>query len=229
MTGWIFTMIGIIAGFTVLAVVLLPRLLFVTRYVVDDAFDRGIRTVDDEESPSIVFEPSADVRGYISRYVLSVVEGKRVLVCKLAKPLAFVDYDIIVFDENDRVDKVFNIKDGVAGEEYTHVVELPFNTEYISIVLNAADGETFKHKLVKKTSAGRIALFILFSAMLITAAVFGLKYCCAYMFGGLYRESFIEFGHSIAVTGAIAGGVCALHALFTVIAFKLRSRKAGRK
>ena len=223
MAVWIVALIAIAAAFVALSGFVLPRLLFYTKYDVNGSSDRGIKKVDDEGS--VVFEPSPEVKKFISGYALSVRDGKRVLVCKLAQKLAYIDYDVIVFDKDDKVLRVFNIKENVTDGEYTRVVELPDVTEYVSLMINEADGQTFKHKVVKNVSAGRVCAFIACTAALIAAAVFGIKICCAYLFAGLFRESFIVLGKSNTVTIAVV-----IDIIFTVIAFAVRraTTKGGK-
>ncbi len=229
MVVWIVALIAIAAAFVTLSGFVLPRLLFYTKYDVNGSSDRGIKKVDYDEG-SVVFEPSPEVKKFISGYALSVRDGKRVLVCKLAQKLAYIDYDVIVFDKDDKVLRVFNIKENVTDGEYTRVVELPDVTEYVSLMINEADGQTFKHKVVKNVSAGRVCAFIACTAALIAAAVFGIKICCAYLFAGLFRESFIVLGKSNTVTAIIAAIAVVIDIIFTVIAFAVRraTTKGGK-
>lgn len=229
MAVWIIALIAIAATFVALSAFVLPRLLFYTKYDVSGSADRGIKKVDEDDG-SVVFEPSPEAKQFISGYALSVRDEKRVLVCKLCKKLAYLDYDVIVFDKDDKVLRVFNVKEDVADKEYTRVVELPDATEYVSLMINEADGQKFAHKVVKNVSAGRILAFIACTAVLIVAAVFGVKVCCAYLFAGLFRESFIALGKSNAVTAVIAAAAVAIDIIFTVIAFAVRraTSKGGK-
>lgn len=228
MAVWILALIAIIVAFTAIAVFALPRLLFYTRYDVSGTADRGVKKVDDDDGQSIVFAPAPAARKYISSYALSYRDGKRVLVCKLNAKINYLDYDVIVFGDNDKVDRVFNVKDTVAEADYTHVVELPCDTDYVSLMINEADGEKFKNKVLKSTPAVRIIAFVLLSAVLIALAVFGIKVCFAYMLAGLFRESYMALGKSNVVTAVIAAVAVCVYAVLTVVAFALRRRKTGK-
>ena len=229
MAVWILALIAIIIVFSGVAVFVLPRFLFCTRYAVDGSRDRGVKKMDDEDGQSIVFEPAPEFRPYISSYALSYRDGKRVLVCRLSDKVQYLDYDIIIFDSNDKVKQVFNVKEAPSGD-YTHVVEVPGDTDYVSLVINEADNNKFPNKVMKNTPPGRIAAFIGCSAVLIALAVFGIKVCCAYMFAGLFRESYVTLGRSNWVTAVIAVAAVIIFVIFTVIGFAIRKRKyKGRR
>lgn len=224
---WILIIIAIAAVFLLLAGYVLPKLLFRTRYDIQDSNDRGIKKFDGDGGQSLVFEPEPEARKYIKSYALLDRGGERVLVCKLNGAISYIDYDVIVFDGGEKARHVFNVKDAVDGNEFTKVVELPANTEYVSIMINEADGEVIMHNVVKNISARRIALFILLSAVLITLSIFGIKACCAYAFGGLYAESFTVLWRSNAVTAIIAVCAVVLDIILTVAAFF--AMRAGQK
>lgn len=224
---WILIIIVIAAVFLLLAGYVLPKLLFRARYDVQDSNDRGIKKIDGDGGQSLVFEPQLETRKYIKSYALIDRDGKRVLVCKLNGKISYIDYDVIVFADGEKAHRVFNVKDAVDGNEYTKVVELPANTEYVSIMINEADGEVIKHKVVKSISTKRMVLFILLSAVLITLSIFGIKACCAYAFGGLFAESFTVLWKSNAVTAIIAVCAVALDIILTVAAFF--AMRAGQK
>lgn len=224
MAVWILALIAIIIVFSAVSVFVLPRFLFCTRYAVEGSADRGVKKVDDGDGSSIVFEPAPEFRPYIASYALSYRDGKRVLVCRLSDKVKYLDYDIIIFDSNDKVKQVFNVKETPDGD-YTHVVELPCDTDYVSLVINEADEKKFANKVMKNTPALRIAAFIGCSAVLIALAVFGIKVCCAYMFAGLFRESYITLGKSNWVTAVIAAVAVIIFVIFTLIGFAARKKK----
>ncbi|MCH5164819.1 MAG: hypothetical protein J1G01_00260 [Clostridiales bacterium] len=230
MAIWIFTLIAIAAAFIAFAGFVLPKILFYTRFEIDGTADRGIKKIDEDDRFGIVCEPPLEARKYIKEYALTRSDDKSVLVCKLGSELNYIDYDILVFDEKDKPQRVFNVKENVTGKEYTRVVELPSGTAYVSLFVNEADGQKFRHSFEKHASTGRVAAFIALSAVLIALAVIGIKVCFAYLFAGIFRESFIVLGKSTAVTAIIFAAVTLVDIILTVTAFLLRrsASKGGK-
>lgn len=225
--GWIVAIIAICAAYVAIAAFLLPMLLFRTRYAVNEPIDRGIKkTVNDDES-SIVFEPAPSTAKYIARYAITERDGKRELVCKLADRFDFIDYDIVVFDGDGKPAQVFNIKDGVSGGEYTRAVELPCDTDFVSVIVNGVDDKTFSRRVVKNVAAGWITLFIALNALLTAAAVIGVKTCLAYMGAGLFTESFLVKADSMVVTAITVAIAVAFDIVVTVVAFIMRRAKSS--
>ncbi len=226
--GYVFAIIGIAAVYLVLAVFVLPKLLFRARYSVAKPVDRGIKKVEGDE-PALVFQPTTDVAEHVSRYAIVERDGKRVLVCKLAHNIDYIDYDVVVFSDDAKAENAFNIKDGVRGTEYTKPVELPGNTECVSLIINEVDGKKYKNGVFKNVAAWRVAVFLLCTAVLTFAAVFGIKTCLAYMAAGIFGESFIFKGESIAVTCIIAGIIVLFDVVLTVVAFIARITPRGKR
>lgn len=219
--GYIFAIIGIAVAYLVLAGFVMPKLLFRARYTVAKPVDRGIKKVDGDE-PALVFVPTTAVGKHISRYAIIERDGKRVLVCKTAHNIDYIDYDVVVFSGDSKAENAFNIKDGVRGNEYTKAVELPGNTECVSIIINEVDGKKYKNSVFKNVAAWRVAVFLIITAVLTFAAVFGIKACLAYMGAGIFGESFNYKGQSIAVTCIIASVIVVFDVVVTVVAFIAR-------
>ncbi len=224
--GWVVAIIAISIAYVALAAFALPKLLFRTRYAVTEPTDRGVKKSDDGDTSTLVFEPAPDAAEYIERYAVTERDGKRELVCKLAGTFDLIDYDIVVFDAAGKPSQVFNVKDGVAGGEYTRAVEIPCDTDFVSVIVNGADDKVFSRRVVKNVSAGRIALFLALNLLLTAAAVIGIKACLAYMGAGIFTESFLVRLESAAVTAVTVAIAVAFDIVVTVVAFIARRSKA---
>lgn len=222
MAGWIFAIIGIAVAYLALAVFVLPRLLFRAKYAVSAPADRGIKKIKDDDEPALVFEPSDRNKAHIKKYAVAEKDGKRMLIIKLAHETQYIDYDIVVFNAADKAERAFNVKEAVKGAECTRAVELPGNTEYVSVIINEVDGVKYRSGVFKNVAAWRIALFMLLSAACTFAAVFGIKVCLAYMGAGIFFESFTLKPYSITVTCIIAAVAVAFDIVITVVAFLMR-------
>ena len=118
----------------------------------------------------------------------------------------------------------------ISANGYSHVVKLPDDTAYVSLNLNEANDKTFDSKVLSRVSAGRILLFVLISAILIALTVMGIRVCCAYLFGGLFRESLIYENESILYTGIIGAAVAAVDLVITLTAVLVKNYGgAGKK
>ena len=186
---------------------MLPRLLFRAKYAVSAPADRGIKKIKDDDEPALIFEPSDRNKAHIKKYAVAEKDGKRMLIIKLAHETQYIDYDIVVFNAADKAERA---------------VELPGNTEYVSVIINEVDGVKYRSGVFKNVAAWRIALFMLLSAACTFAAVFGIKACLAYMGAGIFFESFTLKPYSITVTCIIAAVAVAFDIVITVVAFLMR-------
>lgn len=227
--AYIFAIIGIAVVYLALAAFVLPKLLFRAKYSVSAPVDRGIKKIDGDE-PALVFEPTTAIKKHISRYAITEKDGKRLFVIKLAHPTEYIDYDIVVYAAG-KAARAFNVKEEVKNRDYTRTVEIPSDTECVSVILNAVDGRKYRNGVFKNVAAWRIVLFMLLSAVCTFAAVFGVKICLAYMSGGIFAESFIYRPYSIAVTCIIAAIAVAFDIVMTTVAFLMRRIvvKGGKK
>ncbi|MBD5131803.1 MAG: hypothetical protein HDT28_04320 [Clostridiales bacterium] len=229
MAGFVALLIVIIAAYLALALGAFPKLFFSTRYSVSASSDRFVKSGDGKDNRGMVFYPTEETSEYISRYALSDRDGKRVLVCKLNKPIDRLDYDVVVFDGKSNVRRVFNVKDDVGGGDYTHAVELPFDTVNVSLVINEADGVKFDHNIVENVSGKRIFGFCIVNAVLLAAAVYGIRVCMGYIFGGLYAESFWHVSRSNLVSGLVAAALVLVDIITVVSTFAVRRKRNGVK
>ena len=186
--------------FVVLHAVVLPRWFLNVGFSVRAPIGRGVRVIRETNGRSIVYDADVSIRKYIPQYILSERGGKKQLVCRAAYGLSYLDFDIVLFDNFNKVTGVLHVKELLSGSGYTGAVDLPDDTAYASIYLNAADGYTRKNKLTARISG-------------------------KHLFGGLFGEIFLYSAES----NYIACGVCllliVLNAVFMAITVRVRTGK----
>lgn len=230
MVVWIIALIAIIIAFLAIAAFVLPRFFLHNKCAIKKSADRGIKRTVDRDGESVLYEPSPRVKKYIKQYVLTCRDGEKSIVCKMNKRTKYVDYDIVVFNAANAVKCILNVKEAVTERGYSHVIKLPDDAAYVSLNLNEANDKTFDSKVLSRVSAGRIFLFVLISAALIAVTVIGIRVCCAYLFGGLFRESLIYENASIIYTAIIGGAVAVVDLVITLTAVLIKNHGgAGKK
>ena len=208
------------------ASVVLPRMFLKTRYTITRSGDRGIKKVIEKNGQSILFEPVLKWRKYIPQYVLAERNGEKQLKCKVASDIQYISYDIILFNNRDEIFDVLTIKERVEGE-FTKTVDLPEITSYVAINVNEVDATDFSAPMTAKVPTGKLIKFLLWSAVCIFLEIMCVKVCCANIFGGVFKESFVLDIESAAVTIAIAALLIFINWIVSFIAIKIRGGKKG--
>ncbi|MBQ7352484.1 MAG: hypothetical protein IJW54_00610 [Clostridia bacterium] len=221
MTAGIIMLIVSIALFLFLMVMVLPKMILKVQYSVGEIEDRGLKKYIYKGKNCILYECGGSVSDHIKQYLI-IDEGKnKLLRCKLAHSMKYLNYDIVVFDKYNRIRKIINVKELIASPDFARRVELPKYTSHIKLVLRQVDSMAMKKRKLAFVPGKRVFLYGL-SAFLTTAlAGFMVKVSCAYTFGGVFRESFIRTKDAIALDLliAIVIGIISL----IIVAFNIRS------
>lgn len=207
------------------AAVLLPRMYLKSKYSLLKSSDRGVRKIMEKNGQTMVLEPAVKWRKYIQQYILSERGGKKQLTCKINDEIEYLSYDIALFNNRDQVFDVISVKEKITKEGYTKVVDLPEETSYVALHVNAVDGTTFQSLTSGKVKGSKIAKFILLCSVCILMEVFCVKVCCAQIFGGVFRESFILNLSSTLITGGIALGLIGINVLSVLLTMAIRGKK----
>ena len=225
MAFWYFLLILVCGASVFAAAYVFPMLFLKTRHIIQAPTDRGIKKVVEKHGQSMVFEPALKWRQFIKQYVLAERFGKKELMCKLDKDISYICYEIVLFNNRNKVFDVLKVKDLVEKSGYTKVVELPEETSYVSIVVDEVDNATFPDSTVRKAKAGKIAKFLVACSFALLMEIMSVKVCLANIFGGVFRESFILTGESALITLLIAGILIAVNIISVVIALSVRNAK----
>ena len=152
-----------------------------------------------ENKRCILYEGGREINKYIKQYVLMEDTGCKVLRCKTARPTNYINYDVVSFNRYGKVIKVITVEEKLVHCDYTRRVELPEETSYIKIILKEVNDETFKTEPLWFIPKNKIKWYVILSTVLSLFEIYVLKLCCAYAFGGVFREDFARSSN-----GAIA-------------------------
>ena len=173
----------------------------------------------------MVFQPEEKWRKYIDQYVLSERNGKKELMCKVDPELEYIEFDVVVFNNRDKLECVIKNKELLEQNGYTKIVELPEETSYVSINILKVENQAFEDHVSGKVKKENFGKFLLgSSAVIIMEAIFA-KICLANIFGGVLRESFVVNFMSLLISLAIVVVMILINVLLSSIAIKMREKK----
>lgn len=227
MLTWIIISIIVFAVSVSVSVFLLPKLYLKDRYVLSNSNDRGIKKVLEKNGVSMVFEPALKWRKYIRQYVLSERQGKKRLVCKIHENIAYLSYDIALFNNRDEVFDVLTIREKIKDQGYTQTVDLPDETSYVAVTVNEVDGKDFFNGIesVRVTNKKNVRSFLFWSSVSILMETFCFKVCCANLFGGVFKEVFIFNWKTTLATLVMAAVLILIHVAITRHVFRTSRKK----
>ena len=223
---WMAIAIVTLTAYVFLVVKILPKKYLREGFLISTSPDRGLRNVKEKNGRSIVYEPTMKIRKYIKQYILSNRHGKKILICKIDENLRFLNYDVVMFDRNDKVFKVLNVKEVIARPGYTKRVELDDDTSYVTLVVKEADKKKFPVDTVTTASTGNVLKYVLLGGLATFVAIVLLAVCCVLIFGGIYSESFFySIGNVLFLL--IIGGV-ALFIFLMVTLYVVKSKRTTK-
>lgn len=225
---WIIVLVASILMYGLLTAYVLPRTFLKTEFASVSSRDRGLKNIKETVGRSIVYQPSKKNRKYIPQYVISDRKGKKVLVCKTAPNVRFIDYDVVMFNGINKAFNVINSKE-LIERGFTERLELDENTAYVSLIINKVNGERFKTKVVKPIPGGRIALYAASCGLLTIVEVFLMKLCCSYGFGGVFREGFMLSLSGTLFTASVAAVAALINVAIILIVVLRGNRKETAK
>lgn len=225
---WWWILFGItIAVYISLTGFFIPKNFFKAGYDFSFSNDRGLKNYKESGGRSIVYESKPEYRKYVSQYILSDRNNKKVIVCKLNKSISRLDYDIVVFGSDNKVFKVINTRENIETQGYTQAVELPPETAYISLVINFADNIRIDNG-VKKIPKRKLMLFagiVLFAAV---AEIFCARLCLVNIYGDVFGEVFMASAGNTLTVLAIGLAVAIINLAAVIVYVRLKNKKQVR-
>ena len=222
---WIIILVILVVAIIFVATYALPSIFLRLRCKVKQSQDRCIKRVYEVHGQSLVFEPDPKYRKYVKQYILSERSGRKVAVCKLAKNINYIEYDLIVFDAWKQVAKVIRVKDNANGTGFTKEVELPPETSYLSVNVVRIENQLFDDKMTGRLPKGNLAKFLWTNVAIVLLEVISLKICLANILGDVYRESVILDVNGLLTSGVLALALIIVNTLITVVTIKARERR----
>ena len=225
---WVVLLILTVGISVALAAFVLPQKYLRARHAIKEPTDRGIKKVLEKGGQSLVFQPVPKWRKFVKQYVLAERWGKKELMCKLDPEIAYIAYDVVLFNNQNKVFDVLTVKELVENKGYTKTLELPEETSYVSLVVTQADTQRFPQQFATKTARGDLVKFLLLTSLLILMEVLCIKVCCANVFGGVFRESFVLDLESLLITLAVAAVLIVINLIVSFVTVKIRNTKKIR-
>lgn len=223
MIKWFLLLIFSLALFIVAVCYVLPNLFLKPNYAIKRIRDRGVRKIDELNGRStIIYEPDVRFNNIIKQYILSDRGPTKILLCKMCYGIRFVDFDVVVFNQDNKVIKSINVKELIPKSGITSECELPDDTAYVTLLVNKANEKEYFNKITMPIPTKKIGLFSLITSILVLAEVFVLKWAISNIFGGVFSESVLTDGMSVLITFGI-GIACAIINMFfcfVVITYK---------
>lgn len=138
----IFWIIWFIIGMAVVllfAVYMLPRIMLRTHAAALPVRDKAIGRLPGGKDVGVSYVPADSVRPYIKQYTVASDGNGLYFRGEWACVKAFVDYELTVYDANNRIVDIFRIKEKFNGGRFTHVTRLPQTTDYVTLRIVYAD------------------------------------------------------------------------------------------
>ena len=209
--GWIITLIASVFVCIFLMVYLFPNVFLKTGFVVPTVKDRGLKNIKETTGRTIVYQPSLAYRKYIPQYLISDREGERILLCKIAPNVKYIDYDVVMFDGANNVCRVVNAKELIENEGYTEKMSLDKDVAYVSIVVNEVNEEVLTENKTKPIVKEKIVWYSLACALTTFLEILLIKVCCSSLFGEIFKESFMVEWTSVWLTVGVALASLVVH------------------
>ena len=227
--GWVITLIASVVVYVVLMAYVFPRVLLKTELVVWVPRDRGIKNVKETMGRTIVYQPALEYRKYLPQYLISERNGEKILLCKLASCVKYIDYDVVTYDGFGRECKIINVKELIDKESYTQQLPLEDKVAYVSIAVNTVNDQVLTVHRKKPVEKWKIAVYTMACIFTTVLAIFTVKLCCSNMFGGVFRETFMAEGTSVWLTVGIGLAAAAVNLFFVLLAIRKNNRKIVRR
>jgi len=225
MASWIAIIVATIIAVALIIVFPLAKIFLKSKYTIKSSSDRGLRKFRDANGVGIVFVPALTIRKYINEYILYEKGNRSFLYAKIRDDIKYIDFDIVSFDNENKIIKVLTVKEIIEKAGKTGIINLPEGTSYVTLVLNQVDNEKIENGQESKIEMKKLILFFVISTLLLIAECFVIKYCLSQIIGPLYAELFNTSIISIVITVAIGIGLGLLSSAAVFLGLKLKERK----
>ena len=185
----------------------IPQLTLKHKSVGVNTRDRGIKKYRFDDGRAVVYEPELIYRKYVPQYMLFSKNKDKFIRCRINSNVRHIKYDVIAYDNNDKLIDVIGVDERLKHQKYTTSVLLPPETSYISFVLRRVDNMFASNEVKVKYSKKSLII----CASLIVAATALLGLCVNYCFSGLWQFLiFDKLGNGeMFIKSAIIGVVAA--------------------
>lgn len=223
---WLF---GSILVYIALVAVLLTNIFLRLSNPISKPTDRGVNKFVDGTNRGIRYETYPTIRKYIPEYVLMKRDGKKVFIGKINPGIQFINFDIVLFDVDNKIINTLNVKELVDdGAEYLKDVYLPSQTAYVSVILNSVNAKTINTVSLGVKVPNLIA-FSIITFILSVVEAFGVERCMAKLLAGKYMDYYYGTVGYWIIPFVIGIVVTLLSFLAVYLLLRLKSDNKGSK
>ncbi|MBE6547578.1 MAG: hypothetical protein E7667_01685 [Ruminococcaceae bacterium] len=202
---------------------LLPGILLRLQFIKGPIKDRGIEKYTSPDGRAIVYEPEVRFRKYIKQYMLCSMDGNKYIKCLIDPKINQLKYDVLVFDNQDKLIDVIGVAEQTNQGEYTRAVQLPERTSYVSVILRRADGMFSNNEINVIYPILNVSVY----AACIVVATAVEATLANKLISGVFEEFAGQFMGGISVIGSLLLGIAAA-ALIMLSCFINVIRKINR-
>lgn len=225
---WAIILIIVTVLLTALIISVLPRTLLRMHYTVPKLTDNGIKKIKDRRGRSVVYRPDFKNRKYIEQYILSNRDGVNKLICKIAPDIFRFEYDVVIYDSLDIILDVIHVDESIKSAGFTSELTLPDGTAYVAVLPYMINNKKQRNVCGAKIPRRNIVVFALLTCAITFGEILFGKYCLSRMLAGIYYESVVTSSSGAFAIFAVAGVICVINFLCTLLILK-RNKKARRK
>jgi hypothetical protein len=185
--------------------------------------ERGIKKYIFAQGRAIVYEPAVKMRKYVEQYILSAYENRKTLKCKINEKIQNINYDVAVFDCNDKLIGLFTFFDPISEKGYTHDELLPAETSYISLVVRSVNGKeisneaiVFRKRKAKKKFSICVIVATVLESLFMKSALLDISHL-------LFSSSGIVFNFGFLITSLLGIAVGLVLSMIILNLYKSKS------
>jgi hypothetical protein len=179
---------------------LIPRLTLKPLWGSGRINDRGIKKYKFEGGRAVVYEPAFKFRKYVQQYILSENNEKKYVKCKLDPRITSIRYDVIAYDSKNKILEDVQVSDLiVVNSGYSHVVELPLKTSYVSVVVREVNYQQIDNSKIARYPISRLIAFLMLNVAVTLVIGLFIRSATVYVVKNLFGISAGEDGFAILI------------------------------
>lgn len=226
MLFWILLLALGIVLFAFFTIGVFPKMFLKNKYRITKPLDRGLKKYRFSDTEyAVLYEPSLEARNFITQYILAKKDGKKFIKCKIAPNIAYIDFDIILFDSHGKSFLVMSSMDVIGNDRLTQETELPKETAFVSVLVNQVNDTVIRQEKNVQTKVSSIMMFGL--ATLASSMVLAICFVFSFsrIFGGLFKESFANKMMSSGWTFIVPGAISSTCVVIACMLLTLKNKK----
>lgn len=178
---YIYRIVLFIIGMSAYAFVagtVLPKFFLTLKY--DGKPDgRALRKFTFPGGRAISYEPHPALRRFLPMYALIAKDDKKYLKLKTAPSVYRIEYDVVAFNNRNRVLDILNVKESIDSGAESRSVILPDDTSYVSLLIYKVNEKSYVDEAPYKLERVKEILYII--------SVFVLTFAVTFLFVGQWN------------------------------------------